>query len=38
MIIIIAIIGALALASVIDWAIEQANRRRQRDNWRNFRA
>jgi len=32
------IFGALALASAIDWAIERADRRRQSENWRNFRA
>jgi hypothetical protein len=35
---IITIVGALALASAIDWAIERADRRRQREKWRNFRA
>jgi hypothetical protein len=37
MFITITIIGALALASAIDWAIERADRRRQSENWRNFR-
>jgi hypothetical protein len=34
----IGIIAALALALAIDWAIERADRRRQSENWRNFRA
>jgi hypothetical protein len=32
------IFDALALASAIDWAIEQADRRRQSEKWRNYRA
>ena len=35
---IIMILGALALASAIDWAIERADRRQESENWRNYRA
>jgi hypothetical protein len=38
MFITITIIGALALAWAIDCAIERTSRRRQSENWRNFRA
>jgi hypothetical protein len=32
------IFGAVALASAIDWAIDRADRRRQSESWRNYRA
>ena len=38
MITITIIFGAVALASAIDWAIDRANRRRQSESWRNYRA